>query len=59
MSNDRRSGATRAVQPIHLLRETRYMSREEILRELRMQQVTGQFAPVKPASTQPRTGSGD
>lgn len=55
MSNDRRSTAARTSQPIHLLRETRYMSREELLRELRQQQLSGQYAAAKqPAAVQCR-----
>lgn len=57
MSNDRRSSAPRATQPIHLLRETRFLSREELLRELRGQQVTGPCTPVTPAGAQGRKGS--
>lgn len=56
MSNDRRSNTARTSQPIHLLRETRYLSREELLRELRKQQASGAYASVRPACAQPRTG---
>lgn len=49
MSNDRRSNTARTSQPIHLLRETRYLSREELLRELRQQQLSGQYTAVKAA----------
>lgn len=59
MSNDRRSGATRPSQPIHLLRETRFMSREELLRELRQSQITGQHAAARPCTTPPRNAGND
>ena len=59
MSNERRTSATRTTQPIHLLRETRFMSRDEVLRELRKQNITGQYPAARPSGPQQRGGSSD
>ena len=56
MNNERRSGATRTVQPIPMLQETRYMSRDELLREM-CRRPSGQ-APTPGAIRPPRRGDG-
>ena len=59
MKTERRSGASRPSQPIMKLRETRYMSRDEILRELRTQGGTMPRATCTPSRGQQRCGGGD
>jgi hypothetical protein len=59
MKTERRSGSTRTLQPIQMLRETRYMSRDEILRELRTQGGTMPRATCSPSRGQQRCGGGD
>ena len=58
MSNDRRSGATRMSQPTQL-RETRYMTRDEVLRELRNHPMNIRPSKAAPNGAQPRCGAAD
>lgn len=48
MKQETRSAAQRASQPVMMLRETRFMSRDEILRELRRQSGGTQGATTSP-----------
>lgn len=56
MSTERRSGATRTSQPVHMLRETRYLSREEMLRELRNRPTTFRSSTGASTGAQQRRG---
>lgn len=58
MQQESRSGAQRVSQPIMKLRETRYMSRDEILREMRRQSGGTQGTTHSPGRGQPRCGGG-
>ena len=54
MSTDRRSGAARTSQPMQL-RETRYMSREEVLRELQNRPTVYRSTVPAPGTAQARS----
>jgi hypothetical protein len=58
MKQETRSGAQRVSQPIMMLRETRFMSRDEILRELRRQSGGVQGTTHSPVRSQQRCGAG-
>ena len=58
MKHESRSGAQRVSQPIMMLRETRYMSRDEIMRELRRQSGGTQGGTHSPVRGQQRGGAG-
>lgn len=58
MNQETRSGAHRVSQPILMLRETRFMSRDEIMRELRRQSGGAQGATHLPGRGQQRCGAG-
>lgn len=58
MKQESRSGAQRVSQPIVMLRETRYMSRDEIMREMRRQSGGTQCTTHSPGRGPQRCGAG-
>lgn len=58
MKQDTRSGAHRVSQPVPMLRETRFMSRDEIMRELRRQSGGAQGTTHSPVRGRQQCGGG-